>query len=280
MKNFIRRIIAMKFKKILALISAVLICVSSLPINAVGTDEDSTYEVYDLKTDAFADNMQAGIAPEFSWKIPSDRRGAAQSKYRILAATSKEDLSPDDSDLVWDSGLVQSDSQKVTYTGTPLSYESRYFWKVIVVDELGREHSSDACEFTTELNPETLFESATWIGASDRLSTSTKYTVEARMKIDSNSTGLIFSAQDRNNFYMWQFLDNTAQGKIMLRPHKWYNGGISLLGEADVSKFMKDGEGFNGWHIFKIVVDGKKFQTYIDGSLAATFTDASPLPFG
>ena len=68
--------------------------------------------------------------PRLSWEVNDPRRGAAQSAYQILAASTAEQLERDEAD-VWDSGKVSSDqSIHVPYSGPPLSSRQRVFWKV------------------------------------------------------------------------------------------------------------------------------------------------------
>ncbi len=77
-----------------------------------------------------------GVDPDdvqFAWHVTDDRRGAAQSAYRVvvtgpMGAPSK----------VWDSGKVASDHQAfVAYGGPPLSADSRYHWLVSTADGAG-----------------------------------------------------------------------------------------------------------------------------------------------
>ena len=243
-----------------------------------GPDRD--YFVTGLKTDGYVDNMYAGIVPTFSWRAESDRRGARQSEYRILIAEKEEDLIAGSTKTVWDSGAVKSDAQNAAYTGAPLDHERQYVWKVIVTDELGAAHYSETGRFNTELDPAKPFGGAEWIGADPENGGTDSYTVEARFKIVSNSSGLVFSATDSNNFYLWQLNAVVRPGKIIFRPHKWQNGSISVMTEVDVSQYMSAGEGFGGWHVMKVEVAKREFRTYIDGELVHTLTDASPLPSG
>jgi alpha-L-rhamnosidase len=77
--------------------------------------------------------------PALSWKLTDTRSGAAQTAYRILVASSPEQLAADQGDL-WDSGRVESDqSLDVAYAGKPLASRQRLFWKVKVWDQEGKE---------------------------------------------------------------------------------------------------------------------------------------------
>ncbi len=68
--------------------------------------------------------------PGFSWIVNDTTDQAMQSAYRILVASSLEQLHSDEGD-VWDSGKTESDqSTAVRYRGRPLQPNTTYFWKV------------------------------------------------------------------------------------------------------------------------------------------------------
>ncbi len=68
--------------------------------------------------------------PRFSWKLASDRRDEQQSAYRVLVASSEDNLTQRQGDI-WDSGrVVSKDSTLVSYAGPPLQSAARYFWQV------------------------------------------------------------------------------------------------------------------------------------------------------
>jgi alpha-L-rhamnosidase len=75
--------------------------------------------------------------PRLAWKLRDDRRGARQTAYRVLVASSPQTLAADRGDL-WDSGLVRSDrSIQVIYEGVPLEPMQRAWWKVQTLDAAG-----------------------------------------------------------------------------------------------------------------------------------------------
>ena len=70
------------------------------------------------------------LKPRLSWYVNDLRRGAKQSAYQILVASSSDILNQDEGDF-WDSGKIDSDqSIHVVYEGAPLKSGTRYFWKV------------------------------------------------------------------------------------------------------------------------------------------------------
>jgi len=75
--------------------------------------------------------------PRFSWQVVDPRRGAVQSAYRILVASSAERLAAGEGD-VWDSGEVESSrSVNVPYGGPPLASRQAVCWQVRTYDGAG-----------------------------------------------------------------------------------------------------------------------------------------------
>lgn len=102
-----------------AALSAILL---SLPASA--------FTPVDPKADGLTDPLAASHTPKFSWRIDSQKRGARQTAWQILAASSREILAEHRGDL-WDSGKQATTREPcVTYAGTPLPSGARVFWKV------------------------------------------------------------------------------------------------------------------------------------------------------
>ncbi|MEI2727270.1 MAG: family 78 glycoside hydrolase catalytic domain [Verrucomicrobiota bacterium] len=77
-------------------------------------------------------------APRVQWQLASDARGAKQTAYRILVASSAAKLAKAEGDL-WDSGKVAGDaSTQIAYAGKPLASGQACFWKVRVWDQRGK----------------------------------------------------------------------------------------------------------------------------------------------
>jgi alpha-L-rhamnosidase len=77
--------------------------------------------------------------PRLSWQLASRERGARQTAYRILVASTAELLAKDSGDL-WDSGTVESaESIEIPYAGKPLASRQTCFWKVKTRDGRGEE---------------------------------------------------------------------------------------------------------------------------------------------
>jgi alpha-L-rhamnosidase len=66
--------------------------------------------------------------PRFSWKLDGSLRNLVQTAYSIRVATNEKFSA---GSIVWETGKVQSDqSVLVSYKGSPLNAEQRYYWQV------------------------------------------------------------------------------------------------------------------------------------------------------
>ncbi|WP_247004463.1 family 78 glycoside hydrolase catalytic domain [Halosolutus gelatinilyticus] len=72
--------------------------------------------------------------PVFRWRVESDRRGARQTAFRVVVASTPERLAAGEGD-VWDTGKRSSDRPAVAYDGPPLESGTTYRWAVRVWDE-------------------------------------------------------------------------------------------------------------------------------------------------
>jgi len=101
--------------------------------------ETATVRVTGLKVDYL--DRPLGLDnphPRFSWQLESVRRGVHQSAYRILVAGSEASLRRGYPEL-WDSGKVSSrKSSNIEYQGRALRSRQRYWWRVLVWDQLGQ----------------------------------------------------------------------------------------------------------------------------------------------
>ena len=79
------------------------------------------------------------VRPRLGWTLESasEHRGAAQQGYRLLVASSRQQLNRGEGDL-WDSGEVVGGQQNsIAYRGVPLRSGQTCFWKVRVRDQSG-----------------------------------------------------------------------------------------------------------------------------------------------
>jgi len=99
-------------------------------------------QVANLKCENAVDPLGVDAAtPRVSWQVREDDaalRGARQTAWQVLVASTREKLAADRGDL-WDSGRVASDETAwIAYAGQPLASAQRVFWKVRAWDAAGR----------------------------------------------------------------------------------------------------------------------------------------------
>ncbi len=116
--------------------------------------------------------------PRLSWIVTSEARGAGQSAYQIIAASSKRDVDADKADL-WDSGKVESDeTAHIVYSGETLESEMQVFWKVRVWDREGNPSAwSDSAMWSMGLLRDSDWK-AKWIGYDMKLTKKQKLDAE------------------------------------------------------------------------------------------------------
>lgn len=103
-------------------------------------------------------------SPRLSWQMHTDRQGARQTAYRVLASRTPARLGNGEGDL-WDSGKVDSDrSVHIVYAGEPPGSRQAVYWKVFVWDETGAVAESGAARFELGLLDRDDWR-AQWIGA-------------------------------------------------------------------------------------------------------------------
>lgn len=122
-----------------ALIVTIVLSLST-PTSAYAADSDPQGPPARLRCEFLVDPACIDQrAPRLSWEMTDERRGAAQTAYRILVANSPERLEADDGNL-WDSGRVASDqSIHIEYRGKTLGSRARAFWKVCTWSEKGEK---------------------------------------------------------------------------------------------------------------------------------------------
>jgi len=107
----------------------------AFPVNA-----QNPVSVLNLKCDSRINPLGITIEnPHLSWEIHAAERDTRQKSYHILVADSPVNLQNENGNI-WDSKPVKSDqSVHVEYSGTPLSPEKKYYWKVKVISQSGKE---------------------------------------------------------------------------------------------------------------------------------------------
>jgi len=88
--------------------------------------------------------------PLFGWILCSEKKNTMQTGYRLMVASSMENIQNDIGDM-WDSEKIESEkSVNIRYSGEPLEPNTVYFWKVKTWDNHGTESLySDIRQFKT-----------------------------------------------------------------------------------------------------------------------------------
>ncbi|WP_438482603.1 family 78 glycoside hydrolase catalytic domain [Oleiharenicola lentus] len=102
--------------------------------------------------------------PRLSWQLASERRGARQTAYRILVASSLENLDAGTGDR-WDSGRIESDqTTHVSYGGAALQSRGVCHWRVESYTDVGETLFSPPSFWTMGLLEKSDW-TARWIAA-------------------------------------------------------------------------------------------------------------------
>jgi len=179
--------------------------------------------------------------PRFSWQMASSRIGAAQKAYRIVVSTSEEALQGGEYHC-FDSGTVLSDvSIGIPYEGAALLPSTRYYWKVIVTDELGGTVESSSSWFETGLMGSG-WSGASWIGSSS-LGLSryrTNFNIDYKVQIPKGSRSAVFaySVQDEGNYIAAELNLGGKNEKPSFRVLYAVEGEERRLPQIDISDII------------------------------------------
>ncbi|MFT2008319.1 glycoside hydrolase family 78 protein [Pontibacter sp. 13R65] len=72
--------------------------------------------------------------PRLSWRLDDNRRGAAQTAYKIVVGTDSAEVSQGKGSY-WDTGKITSGNNRVVYGGKSLQPFTKYFWAVSLWDK-------------------------------------------------------------------------------------------------------------------------------------------------
>jgi alpha-L-rhamnosidase len=116
------------------MIHVALFCVATLAASA-----ESPAAVENLRCEYRVDPLGIDVRrPRLYWQIRDARRGAAQTAYQVLVASTPERLARNEGDL-WDSGRVASPQMAhVEYAGRALGSRMHCHWKVRIWDAQGQ----------------------------------------------------------------------------------------------------------------------------------------------
>ena len=240
--------------------------------------------------------------PRLSWQIQSTTRGAKQTAYQIIVASTRARLASNLGDL-WDTGKVDSNETiQIAYQGKPLGSRQECFWKVRVWDQNNKpsrwslpaswamgllEQSDWSAKWIGDRSPSVDDVSATMLRREFTLSSTVKRAIlyatalgVYELRINGQRIGdqlLAPEFTDYNSRTQYQAYDVAS----LLRPggnaigavlgDGWYAGGIGLA-----RSLIKKARNIYGDHPRLIVqveielTDGTKHQIVTDDSWRTT----------
>jgi alpha-L-rhamnosidase len=151
-------------KKIKCFFVAFLLVTVSLPASAFA-QRITSLAASTLRCEYLVEPLAIDASePRLSWTVESNLRGAKQTAYQILVASSAANLAAGKGDL-WDTGKVASNQTiQIAYAGKPLTSRQQCFWKVRIWNQDDKPSAwSKSTEWTMGLL-QTSDWSAEWIG--------------------------------------------------------------------------------------------------------------------
>src|SRR6266571_3640538 len=108
----------------------------ALPVGTFAQQGPSVIVASSLRCEYLVDPLAIDVLePRLSWIIEGNARGAKQTAYQIIVASSANKLAASKGDL-WDTGkIAKSETIQIAYAGKPLRSWQRCFWKVRVWDQ-------------------------------------------------------------------------------------------------------------------------------------------------
>ena len=201
-------------------------------------------------------------APRLGWDLQakSNVRGARQTGYEILVASSPRLLKSGRGDL-WDTGKVASDAtQQIVYGGKPLSSREQCWWAVRVWDEKGKESDWSAPAYWSMglLQPSDW--RAQWIGFDTPAPTDgTELTDDARARLQKQRWAYAPLMVSKT-----ELLKAYVRGAVTLSPEKKLTRAVLALSPDQVCTVTVNGKGIcevTRWEQMRPVDITKAFAT-------------------
>ncbi len=204
----------------------------------IGCKEETRVLVTNLSCEYLTD--PSGIdatEPQLSWQLESNQRGQKQTAYRLLVASSQENLAKNDGDL-WDSGKKKSDqSRHIEYKGKLLQSRTECFWRVMIWDKDGKPSSWSGPAYWSMGLLEKEDWTAQWIGAPD--SVTAPYYRQSFHLDDVPERAPVYLA---SLGYFELFINGEKVGKEVLAPAVSNFSERTYYQTYDVARYLKEGK--------------------------------------
>jgi alpha-L-rhamnosidase len=207
-------------------------------ISFAGSKEEVTVNVINLSCEYLTNPLGIDdMEPPLSWQLTSNQRGQKQTAYRILVASSQENLDKNVGDL-WDSGRIKSgQSTPIQYNGTPLQSRTECFWKVMVWDKDGQPSAWSEQAYWSMGLLEKEDWTAQWIGSPD-LVTAPYY----RHSFNLNDVPERATVYLASLGYFELFINGKKVGKEVLAPAVSNYNERTYYQTYDVAGYLKKGK--------------------------------------
>lgn len=236
----------------------------------------ATLRTFELSCEHAINPLGLDVAhPRLSWKMRAaavNDRGQLQTAYQVLVASTAAKLRAGHGDL-WDAGKMPSgQSVLVDYAGKPLMSHQACYWKVRVWDRDGTVSAWSAPGLWTMgvLAPSEW--RARWIGVGVMGADWQDYTLETRFTLKQGAAGIYFRAQGASNAYMWQI--NSFGAEPVLKVHLRVGGAYAILKQVPLGHIITRAD-LERPHTLRLQLQGARIETFLDGHLVDTTTDAT-----
>ncbi len=195
--------------------------------------------------------------PRLSWQMESERYGAAQTAYRVVAARTGAELSK--GAFIYDSGKVAGDRSISIPYGGRIEPMSRYYWKVFVWDERGESTASSATWFETGLMGRG-WDGARWIGSHETVLSRYRndFVIDFDVALPGGEAVFVFGAKDEKNYVAFGV---DAQNKEIFLRHTF--GGIQT--EDARASIASAWDPVRAIHHVKLDVTSRSGKNYLVG---------------
>lgn len=231
------------------------------------------------------------VIPRFGWKLRSEKRNTRQQAYRIQVADAADFSRP-----IWDSGRMESDhSIQVEYEGPALLSRTRYYYRVQVWDQFGRQSQWSTTEWWETAFLDSSEWQASWITPSDDTTGTVSPPVSMLRRAFSLKTAVTSARIYATAAGLYEiYLNGSRVGEEWLTPGWTSYQHRHQYQTYDVTEYLREGSNAlgiqlaDGWYTGRLGWDkqsghyGKQRAVllelhvrYEDGSEETVCTDAS-----
>ena len=193
--------------------------------------------------------------PRFYWKLVSDENGQYQTAYKVLVATSAENLNKNIGDAFDSKKTKSGQNTHVVYKGAKLKPASEYFWKVRVWDKNNKPSEwSETATFSTGLFTDSDWKSAQWIAWKPQQEWETEWW--QKKDIELKCTELYLPSYFGARMSMWE--------RYYFHKDKPYDPAPLYRKEFSPKKQVRSAKAFiSGIGYYELFINGKRVGDHV-----------------